>query len=47
MSWNLLHTHRMRGEKVLEDSIATNEFVIDNHGEMDIQNDIVVDGQSQ
>ena len=40
-----LHTHWMGGVKVIKDSVATDKFVIDHHGEMDIQDDIVVDGQ--
>lgn len=36
----------MGGEEVLEDCVATDEFVVDHHGEMNVQDDIVVDGQS-
>ena len=37
----------MGGVEVAEDGVAADELVVDDHWEMDVQDDVVVDGQPQ
>ena len=38
-------TNGVWGEEVLEDGLTAEEFDVDDHGEVDVQDDVVVDGQ--
>ena len=40
-------TNGVRGEEVLEDGLTAEEFDVDDHGEVDVQDDVVVDGQPE
>ena len=37
----------MRGEEVVQDSLTADELAVDHHGEADVQDDVVVDGQTK
>ena len=42
-----MQSYRINIEKVLENSLLPQQFAVDNHGELHVQNAAVVDGQAK